>query len=190
MLRAARHVQTALHCLADSCVRFLIRFSLPPTRKAFVSNIGNLILRKMFNTNQCVLCGAHSNEFIKLCLNSRRIAILGVLNNEHHQKSDDRRPCIDNQLPSVGVMENGACDGPHADSECCQQKRNRSPRLKGDGSRDVGESVLHLNQNTAAEEFVPECNLPQRLQSSSASRLTAGAFGFLTFTQCGEHPER
>jgi hypothetical protein len=27
-------------------------------------------------------------------------------------------------------------------------------------------------------------------QSSSASRFTAGAFGFLTFTQCGERPER
>src|SRR5262249_51812743 len=30
----------------------------------------------------------------------------------------------------------------------------------------------------------------QRPQSSSASRLTAGAFGFLTLTQCGERPER
>jgi hypothetical protein len=28
------------------------------------------------------------------------------------------------------------------------------------------------------------------LQSSSASRFTAGAFGFFTFTQCGERPER
>jgi hypothetical protein len=27
-------------------------------------------------------------------------------------------------------------------------------------------------------------------QSSSASRFTAGAFGFLTCTQCGERPER
>jgi hypothetical protein len=26
-------------------------------------------------------------------------------------------------------------------------------------------------------------------QSSSASRFTAGAFGFLTFTQCGERPD-
>jgi hypothetical protein len=29
-----------------------------------------------------------------------------------------------------------------------------------------------------------------RPQSSSASRMTAGAFGFLTFTQCGDRPER
>jgi hypothetical protein len=27
-------------------------------------------------------------------------------------------------------------------------------------------------------------------QSSSASRFTAGAFGFLTFSQCGERPDR
>ena len=32
--------------------------------------------------------------------------------------------------------------------------------------------------------------LYQRLQSSSASRLTAGALGFLTFTQCATRPER
>jgi hypothetical protein len=30
----------------------------------------------------------------------------------------------------------------------------------------------------------------QRPQSSSASRFTAGAFGFLTFIQCGDRPER
>jgi hypothetical protein len=30
----------------------------------------------------------------------------------------------------------------------------------------------------------------QNFQSSSASRITAGAFGFLTLTQCGERPER
>jgi hypothetical protein len=51
--------KTVLHCLADSCFCFLVRFPLHPiscffcTRKAFVSNIGNLILREMFNTNQC-----------------------------------------------------------------------------------------------------------------------------------------
>ena len=31
---------------------------------------------------------------------------------------------------------------------------------------------------------------PHRPQSSSASRRTAGAFGFLTFIQWGERPER
>jgi hypothetical protein len=32
--------------------------------------------------------------------------------------------------------------------------------------------------------------LRQRPQCSSASRFTAGAFGFLTFTQCADRPER
>src|SRR5215831_20388138 len=36
----------------------------------------------------------------------------------------------------------------------------------------------------------PEQFGPQRPQSSSASRFTAGAFGFLTLSQCGERPER
>jgi hypothetical protein len=33
----------------------------------------------------------------------------------------------------------------------------------------------------------PRASLPQ---SSSASRFTAGAFGFLLLIQCGERPER
>jgi hypothetical protein len=38
---------------------------------------------------------------------------------------------------------------------------------------------------------VPKVRAFQRLlQSSSASLFTTGAFGFLTFTQCGERPER
>jgi hypothetical protein len=32
-------------------------------------------------------------------------------------------------------------------------------------------------------------HLRRRPQSSSASRFTAGAFGFLTLTQCAERPE-
>ena len=33
-----------------------------------------------------------------------------------------------------------------------------------------------------------ECEVFQRPQPSSASRVTAGAFGFLTFTQWGDRP--
>jgi len=37
------------------------------------------------------------------------------LNNENHQKRDDCRPSVDDELPRIGVMEYRACDGPGDD---------------------------------------------------------------------------
>jgi hypothetical protein len=50
----------------------------------------------------------------------------------------------------------------------------------GDSSRDVGKSPLHLQQNTAAGNFVPECNClgPQYRAAS-----------FLTFADGVSMPE-
>ena len=84
-------------------------------------------------------------------MNRRAIAILSVLNNEDHQKSNDCRPSIDNELPRIGVMEYRAGDGPGDDDEYCEQKSNRPPRLTGGSGRDVGEYVLHLSRTRAQE---------------------------------------
>ena len=134
--------KTVLHCLADSCLRFLVRAPLHRI-SCFFARARHL--SAISEISSCVRCSIPINAF----------SILGVLNNEHHQKRDDRRPCIDNQLPGVGVMENGACDSPHDDNECCKQKRNRSPRLMGDSGRDVGESALHLSQKRPPGNLFP-----------------------------------
>ena len=60
-----------------------------------------------------------ANELIELCLNRRAVAVLSVLNNEDHKERDDRRPSVDDKLPSVGIMEYRTCDSPHDDNECC-----------------------------------------------------------------------
>ena len=67
----------------------------------------------------------------------------------------------------------------------------------------LGVSVLHLHGAARFRQYSGSFDVPLRgltvihalagrlfPQSSSASRLTAGAFGFLTFTQCGDRPER
>jgi hypothetical protein len=86
----------------------------------------------------------------------RAIAILGVLNNEDHQERDDRRPSVDNELPSIGIVEYRAGDCPGDDDEYCEQKSNRPPRLTGGSSRDVGEDVLHLNRTRPGETLFPK----------------------------------
>jgi hypothetical protein len=92
----------------------------------------------------------------RLCLNRRAIAILGVLNNEDHQERDDRRPSVDNELPTIGIVEYRAGDCPGDDDEYCEQKSNRPPRLKGGSSRDVGEDVLHLSRTRPGETLFPK----------------------------------
>jgi len=92
-------------------------------------------------------------------LNRRAIAILGVLNNKDHQERDDRRPSVDNELPSIGIAEYRAGDCPDDDYEYCEQKSNRPPRLMGGSSRDVGEDVLHLSRTRPGETLFP--NLPR-----------------------------
>ena len=55
--------------------------------------------------------------------------------------------------------------------------------------RHMGRLVaLGLFERAEDQTFVPTKG-SQRPQSSSASRFTAGAFGFLTLSQCGERPD-
>jgi hypothetical protein len=50
------------------------------------------------------------------------------------------------------------------------------------------------NPGEKLDDFLLECDGITKVipppQSSSASRFTAGGFGFLTFTQCDVRPER
>lgn len=66
----------------------------------------DLILRHVLKPQNLipgVLIGA--DKFVQLQLNCRRVAVLGILDQEHHEERDNRRPCVDEKLPCVGVME-------------------------------------------------------------------------------------
>src|SRR5438105_145909 len=45
--------------------------------------------------------GDRADELIELQLRRLRIAVLGVLNEEHHEEGDDRRTRVDHELPRV-----------------------------------------------------------------------------------------
>ena len=57
-----------------------------------------------------VLVGA--DKFVEFELYGGRVAVLGVLEKEHHQEGDNGRAGIDDELPGVRVMKEGAGDGP------------------------------------------------------------------------------
>ena len=52
------------------------------------------------------------NQLIQLQMEGLGIAVLCVLDQEHHQKRNDRGAGIDNQLPRIRVMENGTGHAP------------------------------------------------------------------------------
>lgn len=63
------------------------------------------------------------DQFIELQLKCRRISVLCCLDKKHHQKRNDGRACINNQLPRVAVAEIRTGDRP--DDDDCRSKQKR-----------------------------------------------------------------
>src|SRR5947207_187099 len=61
--------------------------------------------------------GSGTDQLVELDLDRARIAVLTVLDDEHHKKSDDRRAGIDGELPEIGEAEQGASHRPNDDNE-------------------------------------------------------------------------
>jgi hypothetical protein len=74
----------------------------------------DFFLSHVLQIEECV-AGAFTDpdQLIELEMQRRHIAVLRVLNQKHHEKSDDRCACIDDELPSIGESENGVGDRPN-----------------------------------------------------------------------------
>jgi hypothetical protein len=64
------------------------------------------------------------------------VAVLGLLDQENHEKRDNRRSRIDGELPRVGITANGPQDqpdhdGPEGDLECLRTASPVGNRLGG-----------------------------------------------------------
>lgn len=66
----------------------------------------------------CAVCSA--KEFIEFDLDGFTVAILGVLDEEDHQKGDDSGACIDDKLPSIRIVEEWSSCRP--DNDCRDRK--------------------------------------------------------------------
>ena len=66
------------------------------------ANFVEIFFFEIFDVQEGVARGFRSpNKLVKLYVKCFRIAILGVLDQEHHQERDDGRACVDYQLPRV-----------------------------------------------------------------------------------------
>jgi hypothetical protein len=64
-----------------------------------------------------LLRAAHRANQFEFELDGAAIAILGILNQKYHQECDDRRTCVDDQLPRIAELEYRACDAPDYDDQ-------------------------------------------------------------------------
>ena len=64
-----------------------------------------------------------ANEFVQFQMNCFGIAVLCVLNQKHHQKRNDGRGRVNDELPCVGKMKGGSSNEPDSNNEHGPGKR-------------------------------------------------------------------
>jgi hypothetical protein len=89
--------------------------SLLGARFTETANFVQLVVRHVFDADKGIVGAAYADKFVKLDLDGGCIRILRVLNQKHHQEGDDRRPCIDDELPSVGETKERTAGNPDQD---------------------------------------------------------------------------
>src|SRR6266404_3919623 len=88
----AKMVSVVLRFLADALKLFFEFFQI--------------LVGKVFKIDQFVSCALQcADDLVKLQLKCFGIAVLRVLNEEHHQERDDGRARVDNELPGIGEMK-------------------------------------------------------------------------------------
>ena len=131
VLKAARRVSTPLIAIRTFDPASTIQIVAASVRKAdttpilqwdiirglgHVNEAGKKLVAQMLDPDELLarfVDGAE--ELVELGLHRRGIAILAVLDQEHHQEGDDGRAGIDDQLPGVGIMKQGTGGSPDQD---------------------------------------------------------------------------
>ena len=75
-----------------------------------------------------------NDQLGKLELDRERIAVLGVLNEKHHEKCHDRRRGVDDELPGIAVAEQGPGNRPgrdYEDGDCKGERLAGKMRRRG-----------------------------------------------------------
>ena len=88
-----------------------------------------LELRQILYIDHFVLCFVYCmDQLVQLQMNGSGIAVLGILDQEDHQKGDNRCASIDDQLPGIGVVEDGAGKAQARMTPMAATKDHREPR--------------------------------------------------------------
>src|SRR5204862_2687147 len=158
-LRSSRVFESAAHLCSSRAGKRLVLSS-----ERFES-----LRVELFEIEQGVVRAlGRTDELIELDLNGFGVAVLCVLNQEHHQECHDRRSGIDDQLPRVAELEEWSGDCPDHNDKAGQDER---PWSAGEVRRSLRE--LRVPGSVSHVEYlsVPlETPGPQYAAGVSASR--------------------
>src|SRR5438067_1675476 len=96
-----------------------------------------------------------AQELVELGLHRRTVAVLAVLDQEYHQEGDDRRSGVDDQLPRIGIMEDGPGRRPDEDHADGEAEGQRMTGPGGGSCRAPVEETPHAPTNARAIALVP-----------------------------------
>src|ERR671927_112636 len=89
-----------------------------------------------------------SDQFIQLQLHRSTVPVLGVLDEEHHQESDDGRARVYDQLPGVAEPEYGTGDSPNQDDEHGSNESSGVSRGMGGPLSKAGEQRVMVHRDS------------------------------------------
>jgi len=89
----------------------------------------------VLDTDKGILRRSRADQFVKFDLNRSAVPVLRILNQEHHEKGNDGRAGVDDELPRIRESEKGASKGPdHYDG----RGEDKGRRLASADSNGVG----------------------------------------------------
>src|SRR6185503_16207433 len=119
-----------------------------------------------------------AEEFVELGLHRRAIAVLAVLDQEHHQEGDDGRAGVDNQLRGIREFEDRPGHRPDDDH---QHRRDESQWLTG-GRRG-------LRSEPVEETSHPPETLMQQFGAGQLNDVTSIATEASVITEVAAQPK-
>src|SRR6266852_2660506 len=86
---------------------------------------------------------SRANDFIEFQMHRFGVAVLSVLDQEHHQKSDDGGGGVDDELPGIGKMKSGAGEQPNGNYQDGPGESPRAAEQDSGSTRKDAKSVAH-----------------------------------------------
>ncbi len=85
-----------------------------------------------------------ADQLVELQLNGFPVAVLSVLNQEHHQEGYDGGACVDDKLPRIGKMKHRSGRGPDDDNRNCDNECPRRSDRRCSIPRKSTEQIIDL----------------------------------------------
>ena len=129
-----------------------------PLRSAFVRSPSELLFEflqllvgEIFKIDKLISCALEcADHLIQFQMNRFGVAVLGVLNQKYHQKRDNGRGGVDDQLPRIGKMKGRTCYQPDNDDEHSSSKCPSAAENDGGTTRKNTERVTDDTKEIAA----------------------------------------